>query len=84
MLNGRRVDIPSIRINIGDELKLRDRSHKSEYFKQIDDISPAPSSIPSWIKVNRSKFEIKVTGLPSREDAEPDLNEQLIVEYYSR
>lgn len=83
-LNGRRVDIPSIRLKAGDELILRDRSKKSEYFKQIDDVSPAPSEIPSWITVDRKKFVIKVTGVPAREEAEPDINEQLIVEFYSR
>ncbi|MFA5003976.1 MAG: 30S ribosomal protein S4 [Candidatus Saccharimonadales bacterium] len=84
MLNGRRVDIPSIRLKEGDEFGLRDRSKANEYFKKIDDISPAPSAIPAWLNVNRKKFETKVTGLPARDDAEPEINEQLIVEYYSR
>lgn len=83
-LNGRRVDIPSIRLKEGDKLTLRSKSKNSEYFKKIDDVSPKPSEIPSWIKVDRKKFEITVTGTPSREDAEIDINEQLIVEYYSR
>jgi small subunit ribosomal protein S4 len=84
MLNGRRVDIPSIRLKAGDVLVLRDASKKNEYFKKIDDVSPAPSDLPGWIKCDRKKFEIKITGLPTREEAEPDINEQLIVEYYSR
>lgn len=84
MLNGRRVDIPSIRLKAGDTLVLRDHSKTNEYFKKLDDISPEPSSQPGWLKVNRKKFEISITGLPTREEAEPDINEQLIVEYYSR
>jgi small subunit ribosomal protein S4 len=84
MLNGRRVDIPSIRLNAGDVLTLRDHSKTNEYFKKLDDISPGPSAFPGWLKVNRKKFEISITGLPTREEAEPDINEQLIVEYYSR
>lgn len=83
-LNGRRVDVPSIRLKVGDELSLRDGSKKSEYFKQIDDVSPAPSEIPMWLNVDRKKFVIKVTGVPAREEVEPDINEQLIVEFYSR
>lgn len=84
-LNGTRIDIPSIRLKEGDVLKLRDKSLKSEYFKNIDDVSPASANdMVSWLKVDRKKFEIKVTGLPTREEAEPDINEQLIVEYYSR
>ena len=84
MLNGRRIDIPSIRVDIGDEIALRDHGKNTEYFKQIDELSPAPTSTPAWIKVNRQKFQVKVTGLPTRDDAEPDIKEQLIVEYYSR
>ncbi|MEX2014502.1 MAG: 30S ribosomal protein S4 [Candidatus Saccharimonadales bacterium] len=84
MLNGRRVDIPSISLKKDDVLVLRDKSKKSEYFKNLDDNSPAPSEIPSWIKVDRKKFEISVIGEPSREEAEPDIQEQLIVEFYSR
>lgn len=83
-LNGRRVDIPSIRMKAGDVLTIRDHSKATEYFKKIDDVSPAPSETPGWLKVNRKKFEITVTGVPTREEAEPDINEQLIVEYYSR
>lgn len=84
LLNGRRVDIPSIRLKAGDVLTARDHAKQTEYFKKIDDISPAPSAIPGWMKVNRKKVELQVTGMPAREDAEPEINEQLIVEYYSR
>ncbi len=84
MLNGRRVDIPSIRIKAGDEIVARDKSKTTEYFKKLDDVSPAPTESVDWMKVNRKKYEIQVTGLPARENAELDINEQLIVEYYSR
>lgn len=85
MLNGRRVDIPSMRVKVGDVIIARPKSVSSEYFKRIDEVSPAnPDAIPSWLKVNRKKLEITVTSLPVRDEAEPDINEQLIVEYYSR
>lgn len=84
LINGKRFDIPSVRLKAGDVLQLREKSKKSEYFKQIDEVSPAPSEIPSWLKVDRKKFEIKITGEPAREEAEPDIEEQLIVEFYSR
>lgn len=84
MLNGTRVDIPSIRLKAGDVLTLRAHSVNSGYFKQLDDVSPAPSETPAWIKVDRKKVSVEVTGLPARTDAEQDINEQLIVEYYSR
>ena len=84
MLNGRRVDIPSIRLNEGDEIVLRDHSKNNEYFKNLDELSPSPAAVPSWLKVNRKKFSVTVGGTPTRDDAEPDIKEQLIVEYYSR
>lgn len=84
MLNGRRVDIPSIRLKAGDEFTIRDHSKNTEYFKKLDDVSPAPSTIPGWLTADRKKVAVKITNLPVRDDAEPEINEQLIVEYYSR
>lgn len=83
-LNGTRVDIPSIRLKPGDVLAARPHALKTEYFKKLDDNSPAPGNIPAWLKVDRKKVTVSVTALPSRDDAEEDINEQLIVEYYSR
>ncbi|MBC7546455.1 30S ribosomal protein S4 [Candidatus Saccharibacteria bacterium] len=83
-LNGTRVDIPSIRMKPGDTLTVREHSTKTEYFKKLDEVSPAPADNPGWLKVERKKASVSVTGLPSRDDAEVDINEQLIVEYYSR
>lgn len=83
-INARRVDVPSLRAATGDIITLKDSSRDSGYFKQLDDLSPAPAEIPRWLKVNRKKMEIAVSALPVRDDAEPDIKEQLIVEYYSR
>lgn len=84
LINDRRVDIPSLRVKIGDKISLKPGSFNSGYFKNIDDVSPKPSAIPAWLKVDRKKFEVNVAGLPTRDDAEEGINEQLIVEYYSR
>lgn len=85
LLNDKRIDIPSIRLKVGDTLTVRDHAKQTDYFKRLDDVSPAGNeNAVSWLKVNRKKLEIIMSGLPSREEAEPDINEQLIVEYYSR
>jgi small subunit ribosomal protein S4 len=85
LLNDRRVDIPSIRLKAGDILTVRPKSVKSGYFTQINDVYGNTSQVPlSWIKGDIKKLKIEVTGLPKREEAEADINEQLIVEYYSR
>ena len=84
-LNGRRIDIPSIRLNPGDVLEVRPKSQKSEYFKNLSNVMGASGATPmSWLKVDGKKMKIEVTGLPKREEAEAGINEQLIVEYYSR
>jgi small subunit ribosomal protein S4 len=84
MLNDVRVDVPSIRLKPGDTLTLRPHSKQTEYFKKLDDVSPAPSETPGWLKVDRKKVQVSVSGVPTRDDAEPEIKEQLIVEYYSR
>src|ERR1700757_5214730 len=53
LLNDVRIDIPSIRLKPGDSLSLRPHSTKTEYFKKLDDVSPAPGETPGWLKVNR-------------------------------
>jgi small subunit ribosomal protein S4 len=85
MLNGKRVDIPSILVNPGDEIELRPKSIKNAYFTNYEEIADLVDNTPrSWLKADSKKFKIKVTGTPKREEADPDINEQLIVEYYSR
>lgn len=85
MLNGRRVDIPSIRVTKGDSIVVRPKSTTNDYFKQLPDIvSLASQRSLSWLSADVKKMTITVTGQPAREEAEPDINEQLIVEYYSR
>ena len=85
LLNGRKIDIPSIRLNPDDVLEVKPRSGKTEYFKNLPDVIGAANAVPlSWLKVDGKKMKIEITGLPKREEAEPGINEQLIVEYYSR
>lgn len=85
MLNGRRVDIPSIRVKEGDVITVRPKSAKSSYFTNIDEVTKNTSQAPlSWLKSDIKKLTVTVTGLPKREEAEVDINEQLIVEFYSR
>ena len=85
MLNGRRVDIPSIRVKAGDEIVVREKSQKTGYFQNLDNtIADSVQGPLSWLRSDGKKMTISVTGLPKREEAEAEINEQLIVEYYSR
>lgn len=83
-INGRRFDIPSLRVQPGDVLEVRESSKNTEYFKRLDEVSPGADVTVGWLTADRKKLTCKITGLPAREEAEPDINEQLIVEYYSR
>jgi len=85
LLNGRRIDIPSIRLKAGDVLEVREKSAKSEYFKNLENTVASSGVQPlSWLKADAKKMKIEITGNPKREEAEAGINEQLIVEYYSR
>ena len=85
LLNGKRIDIPSIRLKAGDTLTVRPKSAKTTYFKDLDNIVKNSSAVAlSWMKADPKKMTIEITALPKREEAEVGINEQLIVEYYSR
>ena len=72
-------------LKAGDEITIRPKSEKSGYFSQLDDVVNNSIQGPlSWLKSDAKKIKIDITGLPKREEAEVDINEQLIVEYYSR
>ena len=80
-----RDSIPSIRVSAGDIITVRPKSTKSDYFTRIDDVVKNTSQAPlSWLKSDVKKLTVTITGNPTRDEAEPDINEQLIVEYYSR
>jgi len=80
-VNGRKTDIASYTVNEGDVLAVRTESRKRAYFAQLSENLPT-TAVPAWL--SRDGLDGKVIGLPRREDAEPGINEQLIVEFYSR
>ena len=84
LLNDRRVNIPSIRVAVGDVISIRPRSAQNVYFKDIQAILNDETPQLSWLSFNKAKLIAKVTGLPQREEVDPGISEQLIVEFYSR
>lgn len=84
MLNGKRVDIPSIAVAPKDEITVRPASLKSTYFTALKDSIDPNRTLPSWLSFEPSKFQAKVTGTPLREEQDQEIDEQLIIEYYSR
>jgi small subunit ribosomal protein S4 len=84
MLNDRRVDIPSILLHVGDEIVVRPKSVGNEYFKAVAEQLAASAPQNRWLSLNAKKLSATVTGMPNREDVDPDIHEQLIIEFYSR
>jgi small subunit ribosomal protein S4 len=82
-VNGRATNVPSYRIREGDRVDVRDGSRKAEYFKNVTD-SLRGAQRPDWLTVDADKLSGSVTALPARDQMPLELNEQLVVEYYSR
>ena len=83
LINGRRTDVPSMLLRPGDILSTREGSRKSEYFETLNDIAE-PKTVPVWLERDLKNLSGKVLRLPERAEIDGNLNEQLIVEYYSR
>ena len=84
-VNGRKTDIPSFQVSIGDVITVRETARGKGYFKERAQIMQGGSgSVPTWLRSSVVDMKGEVLGVPAREDIEIPLNEQLIVEYYSR
>jgi small subunit ribosomal protein S4 len=82
-VNGRRTDIPSALLKPGDVVSVRRNSRRLKYFKNLTAVMEERDA-PAWIALEPSQLSGRVLALPTREAIEQPLNEQLIVEYYSR
>ena len=83
-LNGKKVDIPSIQVKQGDVITIKASSQKNEYFKAVSETIKANTISASWLSFDPSKMTAQVTGQPTREELTEEIDEQLIIEYYSR
>jgi small subunit ribosomal protein S4 len=83
LVNGKKVNIPSYLVKAGDQVEVRETSKKVQ--KIIDSLSKVDRSPrPAWIELDRDNMRSKVTALPARSDIAADIDEQLIVELYSK
>lgn len=80
-VNGRRVDIPSFRVKVGDKIQVQEKS--TDFAKRSAAITPV-SKVPNWLTVDTEKLTGSVVAIPAREDIDAPVRENLIVEYYSR
>ena len=80
-VNGKKVNIPSYQVSVGDVIKVKEKSMSSPKFKEIKEMSV---TTPKWITVDRDRLEGKVVAIPEREDIDTPIEEHLIVELYSK
>lgn len=83
MINGKKVNIPSYQIRVGDLILLKEKNHKNPMI--VDNLEGAVRrGLPSWLQLEQDKFQCIVKALPNREEITMPIQEQLIVELYSK
>jgi len=82
-VNGRKVDIPSYQVSAGDEIAVREKSNKLAVIEGAKEFA-SHQAPPTWLEVDRDASKGRVLALPKREDINLPINEQLIVELYSK
>ncbi len=83
IVNGRRTDVPSMLLKDGDKIAIREGSQNLTYFKELNALVESRAT-PEWLERDIKKMVGAVQRLPERAEIDGSLNEQLIVEYYSR
>jgi small subunit ribosomal protein S4 len=82
-INGKKVNVPSQLVNVGNVLSFRDKSKKHEELKAIVDFHKS-KAVPSWLDVDRDNMEVKVLAFPEREEIPIPVEEHLVIELYSK
>lgn len=80
ILNGRRVDIPSVTLKVGDVITVNEKAKQALRLRKLSQ----NRTIPSWLEFDEEKFEAKVIALPSRKDIDYEVKESSVVELYSK
>ena len=83
-VNGKKVNVPSFLIKVGDEIAIKDKMHQNPMLLEARNVAQSQNAVP-WLETDREHFKTKVVAMPKREDIQtPAFNEQLIVELYSK
>ena len=82
-LNGKKVNIPSIQLRVGDVLSVRENYRSTDRCKALLEDMKGKST-PKWLEVDAENGTVKVVAIPTKEDIDYEVNEQAIVEFYSK
>lgn len=80
-VNGKTVDIPSYQVKLGDEIAIKENKADNALFKEL---KGAKIVMPKWVEFDTESFKGKIVDNPKREDVDLNINEQLIIELYSK
>ncbi len=81
---GRKVNIPSYLVNVGEEITLKENMHQNAMVREARNLAQSQNTVP-WLEIDRDNYKARVVALPKREDVQtPPFTEQLIVELYSK
>ncbi len=80
-VNGKKVNIPSYQVKVGDQIQIKENKQSLEMFKALKE---AKVNTPKWLEFNPATLTGKVLALPERDDIDMNIQEHLIVEFYSR
>ena len=83
LVNGKKVNIPSYQVNVGDEITIKESSRTLTVLETAKEFASHQNS-PTWLEIDRDNYKGKVLSLPQRSDIQQPVNEQLIVELYSK
>ncbi|MBP3940233.1 MAG: 30S ribosomal protein S4 [Christensenellaceae bacterium] len=81
-VNGKKVDIPSFRVSVGDVIEVKAKSAKSPLMKAVAESDPKP--VPKWLTFEPEQLKGTVVALPERDDIDLTIEEHNIVELYSK
>lgn len=82
-VNSRKANIPSLLVKAGDTISVSERARKTVYFKELAQVA-GDRAVPEWLSFDAAGLTARVAALPTRDQVDVSLNEQLIVEHYSR
>lgn len=83
-VNGKRMNVPSFGVKVGDTIVLKQTKKDKAYFKTQIEILRNKKDIPHWLALDIDKMEAKVVGTPTRDDVGINVDPQMVVEYYSK
>lgn len=83
-VNGKRVNIPSYEVKIGDSVSIDETKKEKKYFSAKNEVLKGKKSFPSWMEFDSKKMEAKIVAVPTKDDMDVNVDPQMVVEYYSR